>query len=56
VNGNILNTYVDQTQLDAPNPPSWGSAPVTINVELNYGGTIDQYSYLEFSISNGSCT
>jgi len=55
-NGNILNTYVDQTQLDAPNLPSWGSAPVTINVELNYAGTVDQYSYLEFSISNGSCT
>jgi hypothetical protein len=55
-NGNVLNIYTENMSVNVPNPPFVGFPPVTFNVELNFGGTIDQYSYLEYTVKTGTCT
>jgi hypothetical protein len=53
--GNVLYTYTDTSTITIPGIYG-GSAPVTFATEVNYLGEIDQYSYLELSITPGTCT
>lgn len=53
--GNVLQSYTYASTITIPGIYG-ASSPVTFSTEVNYLGDIDQYSYLELSITPGTCT